>query len=200
MEPSATAYLRALSEAMLGTEVTDQAGDTLSLDEGTERAIDMILGVGASSRKTMLVGNGGSAAIASHLQSDLCKTAGVRALVFTEQPLLTALSNDLGYEQAYEWQVKIWAEPGDLLVAISSSGQSENIVRAARAAVERGCSLMTLTGFRPDNPLRQMGNLSFYVSSAIYGYVEAAHTALAHCLAERARDVGKSRSETRAKV
>ena len=189
MFPTAKAYLQTLSELTLATEVTDREGATLSLDEGAERATQMILSTGASSGKVMLVGNGGSAAIVSHMQNDICKAVGVRGLVFTEQPLLTALTNDHGYETVFERLVRLWAAPGDLMLSISSSGKSENILRAAGAALELDCRLVTLTGFDPRNPLRQMGDLNFYVGSDVYGYVETAHAALAHFVTDRARSI-----------
>ena len=181
---SATAYFRKVSELLLSTQVTDRRGTVLSLDEGISRAVEMILGIKSTSRKVMLIGNGGSAAIASHMQNDLCKAVGVRAIVFNEPPLLTALSNDHGYGCVFERPVELWANAGDLLLAISSSGQSENILRAVRASVVRGCQVITLSGFSADNPLRRIGHLNFYVPSQVYGYVEAAHSVLAHFLTD----------------
>jgi D-sedoheptulose 7-phosphate isomerase len=130
----------------------------------------------------MLIGNGGSAAIVSHVQNDLCKQAGIRALVFTEPPLLTALGNDCGYDSVFELPVELWASSGDLLIAVSSSGRSENILRAVHAATLQGCQIVTLSGFQADNPLRCMGDVNFYVPAHTYGFVESAHMALAHCL------------------
>ncbi len=184
IDQSATAYFHKLSELLLGLQVTDGQGVALSLDQGAGKAAEMILSVGAASGKVMLIGNGGSAAIASHMQNDLCKGVGVRALVFYGTPLLTALSNDHGYGCVFERPLELWADSGDLLIAISSSGRSENILRAVRAAVARGCQIITLSGFRADNPLRRLGHLNFYISSQVYGYVEAAHSVLSHFLTD----------------
>ncbi|MBI4169128.1 MAG: SIS domain-containing protein [Acidobacteria bacterium] len=162
----------------------DGQGTLLPLDEGAKRAVDLILAVRAASGKVMLIGNGGSAAIASHMQNDLCKAADVRALVFNEPTLLTALSNDDGYGSVFERPVELWATPGDLLLAISSSGRSENILRAVRKAAAAGCEVITLSGFGADNALRGMGTINFYVPSRVYGYVEVIHSALAHFLAD----------------
>ena len=186
MFKTATSYLNALSELVLTTQVTDVHGAALSLDEGAERGVQMILSAGADSRKVMLAGNGGSAAIVSHMQNDICKAVGVRGIVFTEQPLLTALTNDDGYEAVFERPVQLWAEPGDLMLTISSSGKSENILRAVQAASARGCRIITLSGLGTDNPLRRTGHLNFYVPSQVYGYVEAAHSVLAHFLTDSA--------------
>ena len=186
MNQSATSYFHKLSELLLSTQVTDGHGKALSLDEGVNRAVDLILSVRSASGKLMVIGNGGSAAIASHMQSDLCKAVGVRAMVFYETPLLTALSNDHGYGCVFERPVELWANTGDLLLAISSSGQSENILRAVQAASARGCRIITLSGLGTDNPLRRTGHLNFYVPSQVYGYVEAAHSVLAHFLTDSA--------------
>jgi D-sedoheptulose 7-phosphate isomerase len=183
---TATAYLRALSGSLLATQVTDGRGGVLSLDEGAERAGGLIHGMRLAGGTVMLIGNGGSAAIASHLQNDLCNSVGVRAMVFTESPLLTALSNDNGYGSIFERSINLWARSGDLLLAISSSGRSENILRGVKASLGKGCQVITLSGFLADNPLRRMGHLNFYVASDVYGYVEVAHSALAHFFADYA--------------
>ena len=179
-------YLEKLSGLLRETKVTDREGTPLSLEEGATRAVEMILSV---PHKIMLIGNGGSAAIASHMQNDLCKAVGRRAMVFNESPLLTALSNDHGYESVFEKPVELWAEPGDLLIAISSSGRSENILRAAQVSRQGGCQIVTFSGFRSDNPLRQLGDLNFYVASETYGHVEVTHMALTHFLTDCAMSV-----------
>jgi D-sedoheptulose 7-phosphate isomerase len=185
IEHTATAYFQLLGNYLLTSEVTDNTGNAIALNEGCQQAIDMILAAGISG-KTMIIGNGGSAAIASHAHNDLSKMVGVKSLVFTEVPLLTALSNDLDYVEAYERQVEMWATTSDLLLAISSSGQSENILRAVRAATTQACPVITFSGFLPDNPLRQMGVLNFYVPSSMYGFVELGHQTLLHFLTDTA--------------
>lgn len=189
MFKKASDYFRELLDSLSGVEVTDQDGVSLPLEEGIERALGLIISVGSDSGKVMLIGNGGSAAIASHTQNDLCKAAGIRAIVFNEQPLLTALSNDLGYASVFERPIQLWAEKGDVLIAISSSGRSENILRAVQASFSRGCRVITFSGFRRDNPLRQRGHLNFYVPRETYGYVEIAHMALTHFLTDRAMEL-----------
>lgn len=186
LKPTTAAYFRHLSDLLLSIQVTDRQGIVLSLDEGVERAVAIILSVRANLGKAMVIGNGGSAAIASHMQNDLCMSVGLRATVFTQAPLLTAISNDHGYAYAFERTLELWADRGDLLVAISSSGQSENILRAVQAATTKGCQVITLSGFSADNRLRRLGDVSFYVSSPEYGYVESAHSVLTHLLTDYA--------------
>ena len=93
-----------------------------------------------------------------------------------------ARANDHGYGSVFERPIEMWAEPRDLVVTVSSSGQSENIIRALRMARQKKCELITFSGFSPDNPSRALGDLNFYVSSSIYGYVETAHMSLIHYL------------------
>lgn len=200
MSLKASEYFQELLDLALGTQVTDGKGNAMSLDQGAEAAINMLLDVRKEARKVMLVGNGGSAALVSHMQNDICKAVDTRGLVFTEQPLLMALSNDEGYEVVFERPIRLWAEPGDLLIAVSSSGKSPNILGGAKAAAETGCRIMTLTGFGADNPLRRMGGLNFYVSSDVYGYVETAHAALTHFVTDRAKSVVGGQPQIKAAV
>ncbi len=184
MKQKATDYFKQLSSLLLNVEVTDGDGLKLSLDEGSSRAVTMILSTKANSGKVMAIGNGGSAATASHIQNDLCQRVGLRAMSITPTPLLTAIANDYGYEFIFERTLALWGDPGDLLVALSCSGQSENILRGVKSAVKRGCKIVTLSGFKPDNALRRLGNLNFYVASMEYGYVESAHSVITHFLTD----------------
>jgi D-sedoheptulose 7-phosphate isomerase len=195
-QPVISKYLQKLSDLMMTTAATDRSGALLSLDEAADQAVEKILSVGKNSRKIMLVGNGGSSSVVSHVQNDLCKAVGVRAIVFTEQPLLTALGNDLGYGSVYQWPTDLWAEAGDLMIAVSSSGNSENILRAAYSSLEKGCDLITFSGFETDNSLRSLGALNFHVGSHVYGFVETAHAALTHFLTDRAMDILRASPKT----
>jgi D-sedoheptulose 7-phosphate isomerase len=183
---SATAHLQDFTRILLSTSATDGRGTEMFLDAAVEKAIDMYASLRLSQGKVILVGNGGSAAIVSHVHNDLCKTLGLKALVFHETALLTAISNDVNYESAYEWSTQLWAQKGDLLIAISSSGQSRNILRAVRAATDRGCEVITFSGFKSNNPLRMIGNLNFFVPAKEYGHVEVAHMGLNHLIVDLA--------------
>jgi D-sedoheptulose 7-phosphate isomerase len=182
----ATAYLQRLCDVMRGIRVSDRDGTEHGLDAGAELAVDMILDVRAHGNKIMIVGNGGSEGVASHFETDLCNAVGVRAVTFDSPGIVTALANDHGYGAVFERPIQLWASPGDVLVAISSSGRSENILRAVDAARHRQCRIVTLSGFRPDNPLRRAGDVNFYVASEAYGFVEVAHGAFTHFLADSA--------------
>lgn len=181
-ERTMAGFLDSLNQLMRQVQVTDSTGTSLSIEDGADRVVRMIIDVRSASRKVMLGGNGGSSAIVSHAQNDLSESAGVRAMVFTEEPVLTARANDHGYGSVFERPIELWAEPGDLMVTVSSSGKSENIIRALKAARKQGCNLVTFSGFSPKNPSRSLGDINFYVPSSVYAYVETAHMALIHFL------------------
>jgi D-sedoheptulose 7-phosphate isomerase len=129
-------------------------------------------------RKVMVIGNGGSAAIASHVANDIIR-AGVAAMTFTDPAILTCLANDLGYAHAIVEQVKLHAKVGDILLAISSSGESANIQLPVRAVRGR-CRSVTFTGFMRDNTLSSLGDINVYVDAKEYGVVELAHQIILH--------------------
>lgn len=166
-------------------EVTGPEGAIQAFTAAMDAAAERLLEARRQAHKVLVIGNGGSAAIASHMQTDLCHSLGIRGLVFNEPPLLTALANDNGYENAFQRLVDLWADPGDVLVAISSSGRSPNILNACAAAKARGMAIITFSGFAADNPLRRQGDLNFYVANATYGPVESAHAVLVHELTDR---------------
>ncbi len=131
----------------------------------------------AAGKKVIVAGNGGSASIASHVAVDLTKHAGIRSVTFNEVDLITCFANDYGYEHWLEQAIEFYGDPGDLAILISSSGKSLNMINAARAAIDRGLTVVTLTGFAPDNPLRALGQLRFWVDSRVYNVVEMTHQA-----------------------
>jgi D-sedoheptulose 7-phosphate isomerase len=124
---------------------------------------DMTLKIKEKDCRIILIGNGASASMASHTAADLSKNAWIQAEVFTDLALITALGNDLCFEEVFAEPLKWRLKQDDMLVAISSSGQSPNIIRAAGEAVNRGSLLITLSAMKPDNPLRKLGSLNFYV-------------------------------------
>ena len=192
---SLTTYLSDLSELLTSTLVTNRYGKSISSDCGANNWVDMIVTVKNFNKKVIVIGNGGSEAIASHVHNDLCKAVGVRAMVFSDPSLMTALSNDIGYEVIYKQPLEMWAEGGDMLIAVSSSGMSANILSAVETARQSGCKIVTLSGFDEDNELRKMGDLNFYVPSHSYGYVESAHAVLAHFVTDCAAATQKKESE-----
>lgn len=131
-----------------------------------------------------VIGNGGSAGIASHFSNDLMKALQIPSQTFYDSNLLTCLANDIGYENVFSYPLQQLLKTDDLLVAISSSGQSKNILNAAELAHEKNASLVTLSGFSQTNPLRLKGDLNFWVDSKDYGLVETSHFFLLHTVVD----------------
>jgi len=139
------------------------------------QAVEMIKSTSKGRGKTIIVGNGGSAAIASHVSVDFTKTAGIRAINFNEADLLTCFSNDYGYERVFEKAVDFYGDEGDLLILISSSGSSANMVKAAKRAKKLNIGIITFSGFEDNNALRKLGDINFWVDSNAYNIVEMTH-------------------------
>jgi len=125
--------------------------------------------------KILLAGNGASASIASHLATDFSKQGGVRAMAFNDANLITALGNDCGYENWIAKALDLYADPKDMVILISSSGKSPNVINAARRAKEMGLYVATFTGFAADNPLGALADINFWADSRSYNIVECVH-------------------------
>ncbi|MBI4668577.1 MAG: SIS domain-containing protein [Elusimicrobia bacterium] len=170
---------RSFSGLLGEIEITDGRGRSLG-EQGFQAAVELIRRQSGLGRKICIVGNGGSAAIASHQATDYFKMCGLRATAFNNSSLLTCLANDYSYEEVFSRQIERMADPGDVLIVISSSGKSPNILKAASAGSKTGCRIITLSGFAPANPLRAKGEINFYVPSDDYGQVECAHGFICH--------------------
>lgn len=125
--------------------------------------------------KVILIGNGGSAAIASHVSVDLNKAVGIRSINFNEYDLITCLSNDYGYENWVSKALSYYLERHDLVLIISSSGNSQNLINAAKFIKRKKNKIVTLTGFSKTNKLKKYSYLSLWVDSSAYNIVENTH-------------------------
>ena len=184
MKKDISRYFSELGSMFLKVQVTDSSGKSIELADSLEKAINLIASRTSKGCKVIFIGNGGSASIASHQAIDFFKNGGMRAICFNDSSLLTCISNDFSYQHVFEKPIEMFADKGDVLIAISSSGKSENILRGADAAKNKGCHVITMSGFKPDNPLRNKGELNFYVPSDSYGYVEITHLTLCHCIVD----------------
>jgi D-sedoheptulose 7-phosphate isomerase len=178
IEPYFDTLLGVIREA----QCSDRQGAALPLHEAFERLREAARSAHAAGNTITFIGNGGSAAIASHLAVDFSKNGGMRARALNDGAALTCLGNDFGYEHVFAKQIEWHARAGDVVVAISSSGGSANILNAVEAARGRDCTVATFSGFREDNELRRAGDVNFYVRSDQYGFVEVAHLALCHAI------------------
>ncbi len=138
--------------------------------------------VHAAGGKIIFVGNGGSAAMASHQSFDYWKNGKMRAIAFNDSSLLTGGGNDFGYPDVFSQPIAMFAEARDVVVAISSSGQSQNILNAAKKAKEIGCHVITMSAFKNDNPLRVLGDVNIYLDTMVYGHAEIGHETILHSI------------------
>jgi D-sedoheptulose 7-phosphate isomerase len=175
-------------ELLSATAVTGRQGQALGLEDSLFTFCDWLTGLREAGRSLFILGNGGSATVASHAVTDFFNTARLRAITLHESSLLTCMTNDYGYENAFARMLGQMMQEGDALIAISSSGQSENIRNAARQAASNGGTVVTLSGFSDDNPLRSMGDLNFWLDSTDYGLVEVGHQFILHNLSDRLKN------------
>ncbi len=145
--------------------------DTLSL----EKIAKSLISANRNNKKIIIFGNGGSAAISSHVSVDLTKNAKIRSVNFNEADLLTCFSNDFGYKKVYSKSLEFYADAGDVVIIISSSGKSKNVLEAAKICKKKKLLLYTFTGFSKSNPLKKMGNINLWANSKAYNIIETIH-------------------------
>ena len=167
------------------TEFTDRDGNSLDYEEGIKKNLGMLESLRDRGGNLFLVGNGGSAAVVSHILTDFINVAKLNARTLHESSLLSCMSNDYGYENSFSEPLSILAREKDLLIAISSSGCSPNIHNAVESIKKAGGEAITLSGFGHDNPLRSMGDLNVWLDSKSYGLVEIGHLFYLHYISGR---------------
>lgn len=150
-------------------------GEKVQYDEAVNRICAIMTEAQQHHNKMMFIGNGGSAGIAIHMTTDYLKNGNMITHSMHDPATLTCLANDFGYELVFSKQIEYVAQKGDILVAISSSGNSPNIINAVEKAKKNGCSIITLSGFEKSNKIFSAGEVNFYVHSMSYGMVESIH-------------------------
>ncbi|MBI3546729.1 MAG: SIS domain-containing protein [Gammaproteobacteria bacterium] len=166
-------------------EFTMANGKSVDIETGMQHAMEILTAARKRDSSVFLVGNGGSAGIASHATVDFVHVAKLRAHTVHDPSLLTCMSNDYGYENGYAKILGHLARAHDVLIAISSSGNSANIRNAAATVTQAGGTVITLSGFKPQNPLRSLGEINIWLDSHDYGLVEIGHQFILHNLADR---------------
>lgn len=166
-------------------EITGKDAAALGLEPGMSAAMLALGGARKDHGNVYVIGNGGSAGVASHAVVDLVNVAKLRAFTLHESSLMTCMANDYGYENAFARILSQVAKPADVLVAISSSGNSRNIRNAAAQMADKGGTVITLSGFAADNPLRSLGHINIWLDSRDYGFVEIGHQFILHNLSDR---------------
>ncbi|PPR55133.1 MAG: Phosphoheptose isomerase [Alphaproteobacteria bacterium MarineAlpha5_Bin2] len=138
-------------------------------------SVNLIANTKKNKNKIYIVGNGGSSSIASHVSVDFAKVAKVNCSTFNNANLITCFANDYKYENWVVEAIKAYSSKKDLFILISSSGTSKNIVNAAQYCKKNNIDLITLSGFKKNNPLSQSGNINFHVESEDYNFIEMTH-------------------------
>ena len=137
--------------------------------------IKCLLEVQKKKKKVFVFGNGGSAAIANHFIIDLIKNTKIRAINLNETSIVTCLANDYGYENWVKKSIELSADKGDLVIIISSSGESKNMVNACKFAKKKNLKIVTFTGFKKGNKVSKLGNINFWINSKKYNHIENSH-------------------------
>lgn len=168
-------------ETVLRDMVATEKNETLAQNDAIDKWCQITRDMKNSNNDMYFVGNGASAAMAAHMSADASKNGEIKAHCFHETSFMTAIGNDIDYKEVFAYPLNRYANPGDVLVTISSSGNSPNIVRAIEVAREKGMTVITLSGMKEDNKSRGMGDLNFWIPSNSYGIVESTHQCVLHC-------------------
>ncbi len=169
-------YVVGLFEALKHTKFYSTEGIINEYGKGIAVLLDVFTKHKENGSRVFFVGNGGSAAIASHMTADFMKNGGMNTVGLYDSSVITCMGNDYAYEYIFSKQLEFLVQNGDLLIAISSSGNSMNIVNAIKTAKEAGAEVITFTGFDEDNKCSRMGKLNIYVPCHKYGQVETVHS------------------------
>jgi D-sedoheptulose 7-phosphate isomerase len=174
-------------EIVRSVKITDANGVVFDTELALQKLVDLLIGLREKGGMLYVLGNGGSAAVASHAVTDFFNAGKIRATTVHDSSLLTCMANDFGYEAAYARILSLLAKPSDVLVAISSSGRSPNITNAVITFRDAGGIVITLSGFSAENALRKLGHHNIWLNSSDYGFVEVGHQFVLHNLADRLR-------------
>lgn len=182
---SLISYIAQFGSLLECSEVTGKDGTPLGIEPGMSDAMQLLAQVRKFFGSVYVIGNGGSAGVASHAVIDFVNVAKLRAFTLHEPALMTCMANDYGYENAFARLLAQMAKPGDVLIAISSSGNSKNIRNAAVQMADIGGKVITLSGFAGNNPLRSLGDINIWLDSNNYGLVEIGHQFVLHNMSDR---------------
>ncbi len=173
-------YVSALYDSLQSVIFTDKNGDEVEQKRGLDKLCEISEKIKKNKRVKYLCGNGASASICNHMALDWSKNGGVKTNSFSDSALFTAVVNDLGSDDVFSAPLAFYADAGDLLVTISSSGNSKNVINAIKKSREMNMSVVTLSGLKQDNTSRTLGDLNIFVSARTYGIVESAHAIIMH--------------------
>jgi len=164
---------------------TDIGGNVLSFNQGMTMMTSLLRKIERQQSCLYFIGNGGSAAVASHMSNDFCNIAGIRTGTLHDTALLTCFINDYGYDNAHSMLISRLSVTNDVLVAISSSGESKNIHKAATSMKNNGREVITLSGFSKNNQLRKQGDINIWLDTEDYALAEIGHLFILHYISDR---------------
>ncbi len=169
-------FLDALSRVSFVCKDTDgNPRKASAYEEGIYWLVECFLSIKNSEKKVFFIGNGGSSAIAGHMTADFMKNGKIKTCSLYDNAVTTCIGNDYGYEYVFSRPLDMLMDKNDLLVAVSSSGNSQNIVNAVDTAIKRGGKVITLSGFEADNRICARGDVNVHVPISQYGIVESIH-------------------------
>lgn len=171
-------YLVKLIATLEKTEFCRKLDKIDSYEDAMKELVDFITQFKKEKRQLFFVGNGGSSAIASHMAADFMKNGGMKTYSLFDSAVTTCMGNDYGYEYVFSKPLEFLLNEGDLLIAISSSGNTDNVVNAVKTAKKKGAKVITLSGFNNDNKIVKMGDYNIYVPISHFGIVESIHNLL----------------------
>ena len=169
-------YIENLIGCLNQTTLYDKNGNPYKdYEAAIKQLVDVFTEAKRAGKQVFFIGNGGSAAIASHMTADFMKNGGMKTYSLYDNSVTTCMGNDYGYEYIFSRPLEFLANEKDVLVAISSSGNSQNIVNAIKVVQKKGCVVVTLSGFQKENTIRGMGDYNLHVPVLHYGMVESIH-------------------------
>ncbi len=168
-------YISELMHTLEQTRIYIENDTQLDYDTGMQELVRCFTRHKEEGTQIFFIGNGGSSAIASHMTADFMKNGGMKTYSLYDNAVTTCMGNDYGYECVFSRPLEFLGQEGDLLVAVSSSGNSQNIVNAIDMANIKKMEIITFTGFKRDNKTKQLGTINVYVPSEQYGIVESIH-------------------------
>lgn len=173
-------YIEKLWSNLKKTKFFKRNGEIELLDSeaAMQELMEYIYSFKKNGNQVFFIGNGGSAAISSHMTADFMKNGGMKTYSLYDSSVTTCMGNDYGYEYVFSKPLEFLGQENDLLIVISSSGNSANIVKALETAKVRKMKVVTFTGFGRDNKSIGMGDYSVYVPISHYGIVESIHNLL----------------------
>lgn len=168
-------YINELIRSLEQTKIYIEDDTEMNYEAGMRILVECFIRHKTAYTQIFFIGNGGSSAIASHMTADFMKNGGMKTYSLYDNAVATCMGNDYGYESVFSRPLEFLGQENDLLVAVSSSGNSQNIINAIKTANEKNMETITFTGFRKDNKAKQMGIINVYVPSERYGIVESIH-------------------------